>query len=782
MARSSAKQRSKGKSKPKQGQIAPPQRRTSSEVHGSVGESVQASQRESSVSSLSSLPDDERLATSSVRQAATSSSSRQVSAAGQAEARRKRIAKFGNTDLLADYLDELEAKGLGLQGADGRLDLCQWEASPVVHHKIVELWPRGPRSHVALLEFMRKRNTGAVKPHSLTSFRHRYILGLSQAVFGRLEDVRWLMFSGYHPWTEEQATYINTYDSTPYVAGQTQSHASAANDVDPAQDEWVFTDRHRPGPPEPRHPLHQSSGGVFAACFLAAVWLRTSDVQNGYGEETQPTEMLEGEWACALSRVYRSCWALREIRTGNIFKTGSRFKMKDHRARMRHAHTVDLLVKELITFVWRQCLRSEQATWRDTNMSHCWKLITEHCEQHPQWLKEAWARLKSFARDPHQESHGAETDDWQEQEDVDLIYANADDEEVSSAQETDSEFESVYTEVDDDESDSSMGEEVQEEAMDLDQAQEPDNNVPVQAEETRPDEQETSEVAAANHSLPQLPPQVFEEVPICPVIDLVDSDDDVELVRVETAERIPQNKAELLELIREGKPVPPYQLGTTTSHYQMEQQYPDGRMEELAVVMGNITLPVDRDILDRATFLKAATSARVHDAEEDDTNPAQEATEDDDAPMTEKQAVENLVRSSIDRVHWYSHWHALTVDELQKRLRFWCQWALKHPNKVPAENMEGEVRKMIAQLDLEEPHWTLESFLGLREYMGKWRVRDGFKRVSHSTGIPKPLRLSHAQLESALWFIHRALSSKEDGQDVGSSEYSPISRVQRSDS
>lgn len=123
--------------------------------------------------------------------------------------------------------------------------------------------------------------------------------------------------------------------------------------------------------------------------------------------------------------------------------------------------------------------------------------------------------------------------------------------------------------------------------------------------------------------------------------------------------------------------MPPYRVGTAERHFPETGPGVDPKIKAMTAMMGNITIPIDREILSKAVFKSQRTSANVAQADVDSGEGDSSEEDGDTGP------------SMIDRVQWFSHWHDLDRPQLQKRLHFWCEWALRFPNLVPADELEG---------------------------------------------------------------------------------------------
>lgn len=294
---------------------------------------------------------------------------------------------------------DLVDKGMGKQGEQGRAVLALFEANAGIQRTIIDMHPLGPRAWQALTPFQRMYLSKDVRPLSITAFWMRMTIGATQTAMGRLEDMRFIMFGSGHPWSEEEASRVYVYRRKHYEGGR----EGQLGEADCSEDDWRFTDRHRPGPPRPRNPLEYQSGGIYAACLLAALQLKTINRSCTYKDEegeTHPENVVDGQWTSVRHRMYQSCWELRQLRYGKI---GSDLPT-DRNSRMVYAQTIDELVKNLVSFVWKQAINANvdtMSSWKDLNLAHAWKLMSDETLRDRSWLAGAWQRLREYAFLPY---------------------------------------------------------------------------------------------------------------------------------------------------------------------------------------------------------------------------------------------------------------------------------------------------------------------------------------------------------------------------------------------
>lgn len=157
--------------------------------------------------------------------------------------------------------------------------LERWEDNATSDFDIIKLWPTHNHAHEVLLRLKRAFNGDELEPYAITSCRHRWTMGTPRRAYGGVEDVRWLMFGGEHPWSCEDAGKIA-------ISGKTQhasfSHGNRSRNC--RMDGWQFHGLHRPGSQEARSPILTGPGCVWATCFLAALQLRV-DYLGGQATE-----------------------------------------------------------------------------------------------------------------------------------------------------------------------------------------------------------------------------------------------------------------------------------------------------------------------------------------------------------------------------------------------------------------------------------------------------------------------------------------------------------------
>ncbi|PWN19858.1 hypothetical protein BCV69DRAFT_313596 [Microstroma glucosiphilum] len=114
------------------------------------------------------------------------------------------------TALERSYLRRLDA-GLRKAGSEDaqkaeeeRAWLEEWEEGSAIDPEAIEHWPQGAMATQALVGFMKAGGKDRVM--DLATWRRRWPLGITSKVWGRLEDVRWLLFAPAGPSTDSRYT------------------------------------------------------------------------------------------------------------------------------------------------------------------------------------------------------------------------------------------------------------------------------------------------------------------------------------------------------------------------------------------------------------------------------------------------------------------------------------------------------------------------------------------------------------------------------------------------
>ncbi|CAO1635873.1 unnamed protein product [Jaminaea pallidilutea] len=308
--------------------------------------------------------------------------------------RREDSEKLVSIDALKERIKRMAPEGDNAEEDAIRLTkLAEWEARVSVDFSLLQLWPVHPRTFPKLNAFLNQDHNN--KPNGVTSMRFRWTLGLSATVYGRLEDVRWMMFGPDLTW-RGNPSLAKTVDWYQRKHLHLSARELAVNTgLRTHDDVWIHNDRHLPGPSTPRHPSMRNSGGVYATCLLAAFQLRWQDLRAGWERETQPYEILTSQWTSLLPKVYGSCWALRQARLGSGLETSLTYEQK-----RTYVATFAEVVLALIKFVWREALDSAGIS-KDANVARTWTALHQGCSQDHLYLDKLWHCLKSWAYDPH---------------------------------------------------------------------------------------------------------------------------------------------------------------------------------------------------------------------------------------------------------------------------------------------------------------------------------------------------------------------------------------------
>ncbi|CAO1633999.1 unnamed protein product [Parajaminaea phylloscopi] len=130
-----------------------------------------------------------------------------------------------------------------------------------------------------------------------------------------------------------------------------------------------------------------------------------------------------------------------------------------------------------------------------------------------------------------------------------------------------------------------------------------------------------------------------------------------------------------------------------------------------------------------------------------------------------------LADADFGRQGWTSPWHSLSVPQLQRRLCFWTTFAQTYAEADPLTDaqMEEAVTAVIGRIMPLVNEWTLEKFLHLRPHRHLYRCRGG-KSANEVKGEESRFALTAAQLESALWLLHKLMASDYEGADDTPSE------------
>lgn len=193
---------------------------------------------------------------------------------------------------------------------------------------------------------------------------------------------------------------------------------------------------------------------------------------------------------------------------------------------------------------------------------------------------------------------------------------------------------------------------------------------------------------------------------------------------------IPKTKDDVVAILTAGEEPPPFVPGTTIKHLPPFRPAAQEKMEEIHKLCGNITIPVDTNVLLDASFQVMKVTAR---------DEGDHGAEENNSGQEENGEASSALAAVLDHVDWFSHWHDLSVERLQQCLQFWCAWAIKYPNSLPSDKMNRARDQLWKELAKDRKEWSLEKFLGLKDHMGATVYQDGFAHITTRPPSQLPL-------------------------------------------
>ncbi|CAO1629626.1 unnamed protein product [Parajaminaea phylloscopi] len=633
--------------------------------------------------------------------------------------------KYYNDTALAEKFQTHLGSGVGRLGALGRQALRVWEQQLTIDGEWIDAWPHGPRAAESLKKF--QTTVGDSKPNTLSSWYHRWPLGITSAAYGTLEDVRYITWeseivSGSTLPSSALQRFPYTRDNMhdPLKAEQPSHSTSRPSMQRPTGDnDWVFDDRHDPGAEIPRDPLERASGGIFAACFLAVAYHHTLLWAHGWNEtKLTPSQPVAEQWPAVLEKVYENCFLLRRLRSGYF---GLRARDGTATAKAYHCVCVDAAVTELIKFVWRHAYGGKTHL-QDKNVQAAWSSLHQKAFEDHQFIMSAWASLRRFAND-HLEAHA------QQVEAASTLHAD------DAAVEEPVVFDATYDDVDLADAPAGFAQGGSSEAQ----------------------------VEAHHHS-----------TSLFTVLPAVDDDGDSHMDSASDADSA-DSVADAAAGAQGGSHDPAI-LSTESSYDHgpeavadvmtpfapLQHAQPDGRdgtMTKTIELLGDIKPALDPNALSTALIAEFVPNSTAEDDGEDGESGETEAADDPAAAA---------VTRVVERQGWTSPWHGLSVPELQRRLCFWTTFAQTYAAAEPLTHaqMEEAVTAVVSRIAPLVDEWTLENFLRLRPHRHLYRCRGG-KSATEVNVEESRFALTAAQLESALWLLHKLMASEYEGADEG---------------
>ncbi|CAO1629505.1 unnamed protein product [Parajaminaea phylloscopi] len=667
------------------------------------------------------------------------------------------VMKHGHLAGLTMRFESMLPIALGNRESVSSSMLLAWEDKLEICQSALWDWPKGPRAATALVTFMKA--DGLTRAFDRSSWRHRWPLGITKRMWGSLEDVRWLLWCDADEESPE-AKYRVAYDYRD-VSKKEKGILDAwpANAEDHARC-VTFNDRPHPGEAIPRSPLTRGgSGGMLAACYLAVAELHRLDWQFGYlGEDKlEPHEATPRMWSEAIKKACDNCHGF------NTIWQGQPDKVPGSPEWLLSQDIAFSAFQQLIKFVWRAMLGSKASngTSTDCNVRHVYEALFNRLEERIEDLDILWGRLRSFAVEPFTttEGHGEGREDTGEIEE-NLASGTHTSDALAAAQEpTPAAKEPTPAAKEPTPAAKEPTPAVEETLASgthtdaLATAKEPTPAVtPKQSPSPLPKKAKTQPIDLFGAPSTIADVQGVDDLSSVPDEDDTKSTADTESDQESTI-AIPADQEDLQAFIRDDRPVPAFVLGTRTPFAPLYQPNAHGGMRDILERLGNVTPAIDRNILTKSLILPLAQRSR-------------KAQEDCEGEEEEEDDGDGGTAALADRVPWRSYWHGLSRSQLQQHLRVWVEYAAACPNRsLPADSDIASIRERL-QTQVSDS-WTLEEYIGLRTHAIPVSLPKGLTSPKTGRALPEKMQLSNQQLESALWFIHKALASRSAGQDAG---------------